>query len=185
VRAATDVRVARVLGTGAAADGVPAVVAQEWVDGSRELAFLRRRGDGLVRLHAVERFITDERSPARLAGAVGRTLDEDEHEAAAHAATRLLLDAATPGSDADTVALPRFDVDHGDLVWTDEGVALVALAPGSDLVARVSLREHLLDAWPNRYGIADRLGRAAIHRGVDAALNAAGGRLELSRGVHV
>lgn len=185
VRAATDVRVARVLGTGASADGAPAVVAQEWVDGARELAFLRRRDDGLVRLHAIERFITDEHSPAQLTGAVGRVLDGDEHEAAAHAATRLLLDAATPGSDEDTVALPSFDVDHGDLVWTDGGVALVALAPRRDLVARTAVREHLLDAWPDRYGITDGPGRAAIHRGVDAAFNAVGDRLELSRGVHV
>jgi hypothetical protein len=185
LRASSEVPVARVLGTGAAADNAPAILAQEWIDGARELAFLRRRTDGLVRLHAVERFLTDEDSPARLVGAVGRQLDDDEHEAAAYAATRVVLDGAVPGPAEGTVALPSFDVDHGDWVWGNGGPALVAVSPGREIVLRDALRERLLDLWPERHGITDGVGREAIQRGVTAAFRAAGNRLELSRVVQV
>lgn len=168
----SDVPVARVLHRGTAMHGAAAVVAQEWVEGARELAFLRRR-DGLVRLHAIERFVTDADAPARILGAIGRQLDDDDHAAASYAATRLLLDGAVPGPIEGTVALPRFDVDHGDWVWGADGPALVALARGSEVVPRASAREYMLDLWPERHGISDGDGRRAIQRGVTAAFRAA------------
>ena len=172
LRTCSRVPVAAVLATKSALSA-PFVVAQEWVEDACELAFLRSRRDNAVRLHAIDRFLTDPHHPAQITGAIGRRLDDDEHQVAAHAATRLVLDGAELDRSSGTLLLPHADVTHGDWVWTDHGPCLVALSREREVIPAYKAREHLLGLWPRRHGVTDEHGLQLLGRAAAAAIDAA------------
>jgi hypothetical protein len=161
-------RVARVLGV-ECGGGEPPVVAQEWIDDARELAFLRIRRDGRVRLHAVDRFVTDEREPGRIAGVVGERLGAAEHAAAAYEATRILV-AGAERLPQDRVAFPRMDVNRGDWVWTERGPVLIAVGSEPERMQAARALDHVLNLWPERHSVRDPEGRNVLRRAAAAAL---------------
>jgi hypothetical protein len=161
-------RVARVLGVDCGG-GEPAVVAQEWIEDARELAFLRIRSDGRIRLHAIDRFVTDEREPGRITGVVGERLGPVEHAAAAYEATRLLIGGAE-ALPRDRVAFPRTDVNRGDWVWTPRGPVVVAVGSRPDRVPAARALDHVLNVWPERHGVSDPGGRRVLRRAAAAAI---------------
>jgi hypothetical protein len=169
LRERSQVRVAAVIAT-QSTESAPHVVAQEWVEEAFELAFLRSSRGDTVRLHAINRFLTDPQYPAHITSAIGRRLDDDEHHAAAYTATRLVLEGAELDRNSGALLLPHADVAHGDWVWTEDGPCLVALSSEWEVVRPDKAVEHILDLWPGRHGVTDEHGRRLLRRAAWAAI---------------
>jgi hypothetical protein len=146
----------------------PAVVVQEWVEGASELALLPRRGGGR-RLYAVERWVTAEQEPGRIAGAVGHRLTDTEHKQVAECATRFLLDTVRLAGRA-ALRFPRIDVEHGDWMWGADGLYVVATAGDEDIVSCADARQHLRSIWTRCHAPADPEVELLFDTGTDEAL---------------
>lgn len=125
--------------------GEVAVLVQPWVAGALEVG-APRRGDGSCALLAVERFLTDPGSPARIVAVRGRRLDDGEQRTVAALWAAATLAGTRPAGDG-LVAVPRIEVREGDLVLAPWGPAVVAASAEHDVTTRTALVPLLLDRW--------------------------------------
>ena len=145
----------------------PAVVAQEWIEGSFELAFLPSRRGGR-RLYAVEQWLTAPDAPARIRGVTGYALDDAEHVDVAHRVADVML-RAVRGAPGDRVCFPRVDVTHGDWMWAPGTLHIIATAGEHDVVARADARAYLGDTLVRGMDDAGDHVRALLRRGAGQA----------------
>ena len=148
----------------------PLVVAQEWVRGAAELAFLPLRRGGR-RLHAVTAWTTADDDPGRIVGAEGAELGDAEHVRAARQITTCLLTLAVR-VDSGRVDVPRVDLDDGDWMWGPDGLRLVALSGRADTMPEADLGHYLRRAWRRPPPAPDRHTEALLLAGVEQGVEA-------------
>ena len=103
------------------ADAREAVVVtrNEWIADSFELHRLPGQGGGAEILIAVERFLTEDATPARIRRIVGRRLEQAERE-------RVEADLKKFGERTTGLGV-EVDIAEGDVVWNGERAWVVAI----------------------------------------------------------